>query len=313
MKLLIKLLPAVAAMMLSLTSCGDDPDSQWADYVPARLPADTCSYRNSTIWLRHHDSSLKILAIGNSFTINAATFIPGLVGSLNADSICVARLTRSGCSLDMHWASHVYGSPDYDLHYSDAGRWASADIRTIDGALQLFDWDIIVIQQASYWSGMYSTFQPYLDNLARLFRETNPGAKLAWHYTWAYTPTTQHSGFANYGYDSDKMFEAIMKAGDEASKAFDIRIPSALLIKRMREEFADVEDGFSEDGYHIADNLALYALSSLWYEVLVGPSTGISSIGLAQIPSGVDAEDMEKVGKIIRSLVQTGTLAVRHQ
>lgn len=228
--------------------------------------------------------------------------MPCILKSLNGDSICIARLTRSGCSLDMHWKSHEANSDDYDLYYSDNGNWQHSDIKTIDEALNLFDWDIIVIQQASGWSGLYYTYQPYLDNLVKLFRETNEYAMLAWHYTWAYTSWTKHTEFKNYDYDSDKMYKAIIDAGHKASEGFDIQIPSATLIKRMREEYTEVENGFSEDGYHIVDNIALYALSTLWYQVMVYPYFNTSNIDFKDLPDGLSPDSLQKAFDIIKDI-----------
>lgn len=297
------LLMSICLMLMALTSCSDEPEGIDVRYLPAAAPADTSSYSDNPLWRRHHDSCLKILAIGNSFTINATTYMPRLIQRLNGDSICIARITRSGCSLDMHWASHAADSPDYDFYYSDNAGWVLSDIKTLDRALTFFDWDIITIQQASGWSGLYYTYQPYLENLVRLFHETNPGALLAWHYTWAYTSWTEHPEFKNYDRNPEKMYAAIIEAGDMASEDFDLRIPSATLIKRMREEFPDVENGFSSDGYHIVDDFALYALSSLWYEVLVCPLTDTSCLDTSTLPPSVSDIGMDKIDEIIRSLL----------
>lgn len=267
-----------------------------------RIPKKDSPHHDSPLWLRHRDSSLKILAIGNSFTSNATAFMPWLINQLNGDSICIARLIQSGCTLEMHWKSHLKNSSDYYFFYSDNGKWIDSDIKNIDTALELLDWDVIVIQQASHLSGIYSTFQPYLDNLVSLFYKTNPNAKLAWHYTWAYPPGTTNAAFKDYGSDSEKMYYAIIDAGDKASKNFDITIPSATLIKLMREEFKEVENGFTEDGLHISYDPALYALTMLWYEKLIRPTTGTSCLDYATLPATVNPEDASRIKKIISSL-----------
>lgn len=297
------LIITILTILMGLTSCGDEPDMPYMGVKPAASEKADSLKMNDPLWKRHHKAALKILCIGNSFTINATTYMPWLVAGLNSDSICIARLTRSGCSLAQHWTSHVEDTPDYDFYYSDGGGWKLSGIKTIDEALTLLDWDIITIQQTSGHSGLYRTYQPYLDNLVQLFRETNPAGLLAWHYTWAYTPWTEHPEFNNYGRDSDKMYDAIMEAGDKASIGFDIKILSAPLIKKMREEFADVENGFSSDGYHIVDDFALYALSALWYDTLVSPLCGTSRQELNSLPAGVREDGMDKVEEIIRGIL----------
>ncbi|MDE6741601.1 MAG: DUF4886 domain-containing protein [Muribaculaceae bacterium] len=293
-------------MLLTITSsCGDDPEYERPAFDITVAETDPMINMATPLWERHHDTPLKILCIGNSFTNNATTYMPWLIERLNADSICLAKLTRSGCSLQMHWQSHLENTEDYSLHYSDQGEWKLSDVKTIDRALTFFDWDIITIQQVSGRAGVYTTYQPYLANLLALFKATDPDASLAWHYTWAYTPWTNHPDFKIYDHNSEKMYQAIMEACDRASEEFDIRIPSADLIKMMREEFPKVENGFSEDGYHISDSLALFALSSLWYDVTVSPTCGTCR-QKTDIPSDLNAQDMEKVEEIIVSILKPG-------
>ena len=254
---------------------------------------------------RHKDAPLRILAIGNSFTRNATDYMPWLVSTFGGDSICIGRLTLNGCTLEDHWVNHVKNDPVYDFYYSDNGDWTFSSTTTIDKVSQLFKWDIIVLQQESSRSGRYATYQPYLDFLVRLFREINPEVKIAWHYTWAYTADTEHwKEFKKYyGGDQEFMYTSIMDAADRASENLDIRIPSATLIKRMREEFPENEYGFSEDGTHITDAFARYALSTLWYELLVVPSTGMSGLEPSSFPTSINTDGMDKVQKIIRQLL----------
>lgn len=296
---------AILAMSPGITSCVETPETAYRVYKPLIIPADSLLYSDDPLWKRHHDSSLKILAIGNSFTINATSFMPWLIDCLDGDSVCIAMLTRSGCTLQQHWASHIADSSDYDLHYSDNGDWTLSGLKTMDAALTLFDWDIITIQQASGLSGIYNSYQPYLKYLVRIFKEASPFAKLAWHTTWAYTPWTEHPEFKKYGYDSGTMYEAIMEAGYLASEDFDIIIPSATLVKWLWEEFPEVENGFSSDGYHIDASLGQYALSSLWYEELITPSTGTSTLNAEVSPPDFDPVGMEKVRKIVGVFNQT--------
>lgn len=291
-------------IFLVLLSCGNDYEKYVGPHYAPATDADMLRYRRSEIWQRHKDAPLKILAIGNSFTNNATVFMPWLIRELNDDSICMATLTKSSCSLSMHWENHYNNAAEYEMYYSDCGRWVMSEFATIDDALSVLDWDIVVIQQVSGYSGIYSTYQPALDMLVRLFREIHPDVKIAWHYTWPYMLGTQHKEFYRYGYDPRKMYEAILEAGDIASEDLDIKIPSAELIWHMREQYPEVEDGFSEDGYHISDNNAFYALSALWYDILVEPYSGVSRIDVPVYPDKVDPEMLDRAEDIIRQLTE---------
>ncbi len=301
MKLCLNLLLPFWIIALALTSCREEPE---VVYEPALERPDPAMLMATPLWQRHAESSLKILCIGNSFTHNATSYMPWLLERLNGDSICIGMLTRSGCSLKQHWTNHSDNVEDYEFMYSDGGKWVKCDyVKTFDLALMFFDWDIITLQQMSGWAGLYRTYQPYLSYLVKLFKETNRNALLAWHYTWAYTPWTEHPEFQNYDNNSQKMYEAIIEAGDKASEEFDMRLPSATLIKMLRDAFPEVENGFSTDGYHIVDDFADFALSALWYEVLVGARYGTSVFPADVLPEEVGKEGMDKVEDIISAIL----------
>ena len=305
MKLHLNPLMSVGLLLSLTTSCGDEPEPKGISDNPWVGITDSLFYKENPLWQLHKDSPLKILAIGNSYTNNATTYMSWLIHRLNGDSICIARLTQGGCTLEKHWDNHVGNASGYYFDYSDRGHWATCDINSLDEALALLDWDVITIQQYSGLSGVFSSYQPYLSNLLALFRYSNSNALLAWHYTWTYTEGADRSDFKRYDYDAENMYKAIMDAGNKGAEYFDILIPSATLIKVMREEFPDAENGFSSDGSHIDDEFALYALSSLWYDILVGPFSGCSRKSLNGVPWDVKEEGFDKVEDIIKSILDT--------
>ena len=306
-KTYITVLLSILAIVIAGCSQGDEPGPYigWLskpECAPACKDWRDSVFHDSPLRQRHRDSMLKILAIGNSFTTNATTYMPWMIDRLNGDSICIAKLTRSGCSLKKHWTSHVDDTPDYELYYSNSGRWVKEELATIDEALTVMEWDIIIIQQNSGNSGIYSSYQPYLSYLIKLFYETNPNVKIAWHSTWPYRLGCEHNDFRFYDYDSLKMYKAILEAASVASEGMDFMIPATDLIWRMRQDYPEVEDGFSKDGYHISDPLALYALSTLWYEVLVRPYTGKSCMDNQIFPMEVDSDFLSRALSIVADL-----------
>ncbi len=268
--------------------------------LESQLPATRI---DDPLWIRHHDTSLKILAIGNSYTYNATAFMPYLFNALNKDSVCLAMLTRAGCTLDRHWTNHSQNLEKYTLVYSDRGEWMQSLVKTIDDAVFMLDWDIITLQQDSRNSGFYSTYQPYLNDLVNFFRSAVPNADIVWHLTWSYPPNSLYEEFWRYDYDWKKMYDAIIDAGSQASEYCDYNINSATLVKEMRETFQEVTDGFSSDGTHVTDDTAQYAISSLWYEMLVAPKVRVSCLDRLKYPRGVNADFMPKTDSIIRYVI----------
>lgn len=297
-------LPVLAILTMLIAACSrHDISLPKTSSVTLEFPMPDVTRTDDPLWIRHHDSSLKILAIGNSFTSNATAFLPYFVNNLNGDSICIATLTEPGCSLRRHWANHCDNLEKYSLEYSDVGEWKSSTVKTLDEAIAMLDWDIIILQEASKNSGDYSSYQPHLENLVNLIRAEDPECKLVWHLTWTYSPGSLHDDFSRYDYDWEKMYYAILDAGSRASKYCDMTINSATLIKEMRETFPEVTDGFSSDGHHITDITAQYALSSLWYETLVASEIGISCIDNITYPINVNAELMNKINHIIKGVI----------
>lgn len=312
MNKILRLLSAAIAGISAATSCSwqetTQPEATESDFShesAQSIAVMTPSAGNEDpLWMRHHGASVKILAIGNSFATNATAFLPRFFNTINADSVFIAVMTHPGCSLRRHWANHTGDLEEYSLVYSDDGEWKESSVDTFDEAINLLDWDIITLQQDSGNSGDYSTYQPYLDDIIGLLRVTNPQVSLAWHMTWSYTPDCKYEEFSRYDYDWKKMYDAIMDAGSKIIGGFDFTINSASLIKEMRETFPEIQDGFSSDGRHVTDITAQYALSSLWYEVLVAPKAGISCLGMKSLPSGVNEGLMERIDSIIVNIIE---------
>ena len=223
--------------------------------------------------------SIKILAIGNSFSDNALQYLPALAKELGIEEIIVGKLYVGGCTVDGHWSRAQSGAnyERFDLNLGNG--WASQSTKTLKYALTLYDWDIITMQQGSPQSGLPSS----LNNLQNLVdyvnaNKTNPNAKLYWHMTWAYSQFTTHSGFANYNKDQMTMYNAIVDLSKNhimASGSFAGIIPAGTTVQNYRGNEADSEvvekDYITTDGYHLQTYSRL-ATSLVWLRTLTGLS-----------------------------------------
>ena len=154
----------------------------------------------STTLAREHSRPLKVLAIGNSFSLSLMAQLPECARALPGAELDFATLMIGGCSLERHW-NNVERSCDlefrpYDVHWSfasapdkknppfgDAVKNGKANIPQV---LQAVRWDIVTIQQASHASWDEKTYQPYADNLLAKIRELAPQAEIRIQQTWAY-------------------------------------------------------------------------------------------------------------------------------
>ena len=226
--------------------------------------------------------SIKILAIGNSFSDNALKYLPILAKELGIEEIVVGKLYRGSCSIDRHWTDAQAGNSyeRFDLNLGDGWVRYTGSQATLNYALTLYDWDIITMQQVSSTSGVPSS----LGNLQNLIdyvnaRKTNPNAKLYWHMTWAYSQFTAHSGFANYNNDQLTMYNAIVNTTKDCiltNGSFAGVIPAGTAVQNYRGNDTNnkvIENGYItvSDGYHLK-NYSEVLVAMTWLRTLTGLS-----------------------------------------
>lgn len=218
----------------------------------------------------------RVLAIGNSFSENAVTYLYEIAKSAGYNDIRIGNLYIAGCNLSTHWNNANKNTPAYVYNTNFDGSWKKKSGTAISTALAAEEWDYIILQQVSTHSGMADSFEPYLANLIKYVNEnkTNPDAKLAWHMTWAYAKDSTHAGFVNYDKSQDKMYNAILDAvktgvKDKYNDKIDIIIPSGTTIQNMRTSYIE-DSAMTSDGYHLSVKLGCYAAGLTWLDALTG-------------------------------------------
>lgn len=229
------------------------------------------------------EDSLKILAIGNSFTDDGMAFLPGLIGHAGLSKVKVAKIVVGGTSLQYHYNHAIRNDSVYGYYVSEGGRsLASKGKTSFQTALSDDRWDIVVMQQVSQYSGLYHTYQPYLDSLIAFVHRQLPQAVIAWQMTWAYGSSSNHSGFANYNKNQTTMYDAICATVAEAKKESDIDvvIPSGMTIQKLRStQINNPPLDLTRDGYHLDLGAGRYAAACTWFESLIAPVYHTSCIG----------------------------------
>ncbi len=228
-------------------------------------------------------TSIKILAIGNSFSVDAMEYLGDILENAGFDDVVLGNLYIGGCSLDTHWNNIQNNSPAYTFYVYEYGAWVTRKTRALLPSLEYEDWDIITIQQVSQNSGMPETFNN-LQNILDFVNEkkTNDDAKIYWHMTWAYQQNSNHSGFANYKNDQMTMYRAIIDGAQNTilnnDDITDI-IPSGTTIQNLRTTY--LGDHLTRDGYHMSYDVGRYAAALTWYAKL----TGLSADKITYVPS----------------------------
>ncbi|RZK44036.1 MAG: DUF4886 domain-containing protein [Pedobacter sp.] len=217
------------------------------------------------------DSVVRVLAIGNSFSQDALeSYLYGLAKQ-GGYKIIIGNLYIGGASLELHWKNAQGDLPNYEYIKIDVnGKRERFPKTSISKALGDEKWDFISFQQASPYSGLYETYVAPLPPLFNYVKEksTNPKAKYVLHQTWAYAKDATHTGFANYGKDQQKMYQAISSTSKKAMKLvpFDLLVPAGTAIQNARTSF--IGDKMCRDGYHLDLNIGRYTASCAWYEAI---------------------------------------------
>ncbi|MBQ7821924.1 MAG: DUF4886 domain-containing protein [Clostridia bacterium] len=223
--------------------------------------------------------SVKILALGNSFSDNAMRQLWNILDDAGVEEIVLGNLVIGGCSLSTHWGN-ISGKADaYEYYKNTEGTWSKTEKVSVQSALAETDWDVITVQQSSGSSGKADTYG-VLNAVARYLSEnkTNPDARIMWHMTWAYQSDSTHATFPDYNSDQIEMYEKIVAATKEkvlTSKYIDGVIPAGTAVQNLRSSY--VGDTLTADGFHLNGTNGQYTAALTWYSAITGrPASDIS-------------------------------------
>jgi Domain of unknown function (DUF4886) len=216
---------------------------------------------------------LKILMIGNSFSVDAATYLYDIVSSAGLDVI-IGVLYRGGEDLQGQWEQITSNLESYIYYKWTAQGYNSTPTTSVQEAVIDERWDIITLQQSSDFSGMYETFQPYLNNIINYIKgiATNAAVKFGLHMTWAYATDSTHAAFPNYNNNQLTMYNAIVGAYLQAMEEtnIDILLPTGTAIQNARNNtyLQTVGQELTRDGYHMDYGIGRYITALVLFEVL---------------------------------------------
>lgn len=222
---------------------------------------------------------LKILGIGNSWTRNPTTYLGEILNSIGID--CKIVLCYMGGRTLQDYSNLV--SNDNANTYRDVWTKENGWIRGNEDDTKLYrmseiigmeDWDIVTLQQASQYGGMYDTFQPYLNNIIKWIKDSvNVMPTIYLQATWAYPNGYSGNNLTifndSYSGSSDIMYAKILEAytlASEETKIKDIFL-SAPMVQQIRT-ISGIDKIDTADGSHLDIN-GWYSLGLLWAHTLL--------------------------------------------
>ena len=230
--------------------------------------------------------TVRILAIGNSFSQDAVEQYLHELAEAEGISTIIGNMFIGGCSLERHVKNARDNAPAYAYRkIGTDGKKREKGKMSLETVLADEDWDYVSLQQASPFSGMYETYEASLPELIEYVKARLPKkTKLMLHQTWAYASTSRHSGFKNYNCNQLTMYQAIADAVKKAAKANKIKIviPSGTAIQNARTSF--IGDHLNRDGYHLDVKIGRYTAACTWFERIFKHNV----VGNPYPPEGLD-------------------------
>lgn len=243
-----------------------------------------------------NNKQIKILAIGNSFSVDALQYLYQIASSLGVKDIIIGNLYIGSCSLETHLNNILNKLPKYIYYTNTNGEWIEHIEHTVNEAILEHKWDYISFQQVSSLSGMESSYNEILlqlvDEVKNLFlSENNPNrndeVKFIWHMTWAYQQDTTHPGFINYSNNQLEMYYSIINSVKNKvlpNKDFEIIIPNATSVQNARTSI--LGDTITRDGFHMSYDLGRYLTGLMFFKQL----TNIEIDNIEYCPESISEE-----------------------
>lgn len=264
--------------------------------------------------------SLQVLMIGNSFSQSVYRYLPEVVRSAGCELV-LEDLNIGGCSFQRHWENIT--KEEVDSEYRFFKKYSYRE------KLQSRPWDVVTVQQASYWSWRPETYQPEAKLLVDFVRKNAPQAEVVIQQTWAYRP--DDGRLAQWNITQREMYEKLCDAYNQAAKEMRLRIiPTGTAVQTVREtqpggyhpfqradfQYPDLPkmDGFlcgnirwnqdrtrlEGDAFHL-NHRGEYLQACVWFAALYGRSTE----EITFVPKELSSEDAAFLRKTAQKVVES--------
>lgn len=229
--------------------------------------------------------SLRILAIGNSFTDDAMQYMDDMVqlSGIDYDRIAIYVLTEGSSSFDV-WINKDYESSVFKLRRMTGG----APMKSKGSLHEMLaqNWDVIVIQQVSDLSYKWNTFSSLREYEEKLLAScTNPSVCLAYQLVWSHSAK-----------EMPYVLEGNIACCKKMMKrhGIDVVIPTGVAIQNARNTTLNDDMYLTRDKWHLNTGIARYIATATWFERMITPVFGVSIRDIDTMPDGdYSSDDIE--------------------
>lgn len=201
---------------------------------------------------------VRILGIGNSFTVNATKFLPQIFKSDKDIDIDIAFAQIGGCSLERHVNVFTTNEKEPDnpkgkIYGYKLNSEKYQNGKSLKEVLQDGKWDYVTIQQVSWKSPDSKSYMPFAKQLYDYIKKYQPDTTIVFHETWAYEKEPKKN------FDQDSMYKNLHASYGKIAKELDVAIiPVGTAFQNARKlplwTFEPLKD-FDEKSVNYPDKL----------------------------------------------------------
>lgn len=275
------------------------------------VDAETPYFQNNS--LAAGKKQLRLLAIGNSFSVDALHFVKDILSNMCIDSTTYSlyALIHENASLE-YWSDMAKKDEIVTLNYMGGEQMAIERTTMLEALSQ--DWDVVMLTQYSFFSTDYNTFNPYLRQLIDfvLSHCANPNVTIAWQMAWSYNDAivTPDSNYARW------LYIAIATKKMKTNDGIDVIVPIGTAIQNARNTPLNSISQLTRDGWHLNEGKGRYiaactVVQSLFgqvYDISVDNESTIISLPKASTqmfpPEGVSEEERNLCHQCVLNAVE---------
>ena len=235
-------------------------------------------------------AELSILFIGNSFTMDAVTHLPGMLKAAGLDKVHMVHMYYGGRLVSQYYSGWATSS-DYHLYECLPGSdsWTHKTGKNLSEVAASKNWDIVTIQEhtgnAAAWT-WNTTAQSNIQGLVDKVKEAQGSNVPKFHYilSQAYFNMDKIGSGSKPSMtwtDQAGMWDVISAFGKNVMEncTFDSIISTGVMLQNLRTSAIDNEMNLTRDGYHMDNGISRYGASCTVFESIITPKFNVTLDG----------------------------------
>lgn len=162
------------------------------------------------------DKTLRILAVGNSFSVDGLQYLYQMADSAGYD-VVIGNLYKSYCTLQEHWTNldnNVSAYTYYKISDENQGAWGTTRNVSISQALKDEQWDVITLQQGSSVAGVPES---YYETISWTCTTVDTGSLGSWSILSSESSTVALTPLSTVTTSEETSEEAVLPEPEEST------------------------------------------------------------------------------------------------